>query len=452
MATHDPEVPDLRATPVTPYAPPTEEQAPALDEESFESVSARVGISAAAAAPLPAPINIGTAAAALRPAPIDTGASAAVPGNKTEERVRPPSSVGFAGAEEREIDYDSTGLGPPSPVALKDDRGHPILDPPAAAKPLPPERRSGRAASAKASSKIKADAAGVEGSGVDESLEERSPGDDPDQALVYESTMSAKAPRGRPPSSTSTRGRPRRKPGAPFVSRQPFGRGLQAGRRGMKQPSDDVDAAMRELGIKLDPASDLCLENGGRDVSSLPNIHFPLDEYGEPYPFKRAVTVKMPDQSGPILMEGPKGRAKMLEVRESGDGYVYTHLRAEIHQRTERAMAKGDEVWCKEQRTAAPSYCVASIIEPFNDEGVCVLEEETAGKCNGVKWVGGEMVEKRQRIMRMKLAITVEMQDYYPKHGHERERKQYFTRYVPMINGVAYEEKAICSPPIYANR
>ena len=53
----------------------------------------------------------------------------------------------------------------------------------------------------------------------------------------------------------------------------------------------------------------------------------------------------------------------------------------------------------------------------------------------------------------MKQRVTHEMMQSFPKHGpgSYREDKQFFTRYVPMRQGQAYEEYAVCSTSIYAN-
>ena len=109
-----------------------------------------------------------------------------------------------------------------------------------------------------------------------------------------------------------------------------------------------------------------------------------------PRPFCESVTVKPPDQSGPIHMVGKKGRMKLLEVQASEPGY-YDALKAQIHKRTPAGLACGCQwadgtprVYCEHQMTTPP---VNEFIEPFDANGVCCLEDGPFYKVNGTKKV-----------------------------------------------------------------
>ena len=109
-----------------------------------------------------------------------------------------------------------------------------------------------------------------------------------------------------------------------------------------------------------------------------------------PRPFCESVTVKPPDQAGPIHMVGKKGRMKLLEVQASEPGY-YDALKAQIHKRTPTGLACSCQwadgtprIYCEHQMATPP---VNEFIEPFDANGVCCLEEGPFYKVNGTKKV-----------------------------------------------------------------
>ena len=100
-------------------------------------------------------------------------------------------------------------------------------------------------------------------------------------------------------------------------------------------------------------------------------------------------------------------------------------------------------MYCEHQR-GTPPVEGGIIVEPFDERGVCSLEDAPTTKCNGWKpctkcggtdascdlCEGVGRVKRWQECFNSKQRITNEMQDFYPKSGPDskRELKQYFTR------------------------